>query len=214
MVFLGVLGLLAAPGVGWGDHGEVHGYCVDGVPVVTYWPEKYAGKEFYEPGCLGGNLVVYQTEAVAGVDVVDRVPPADFGGWATVWLNGDRVVNPYRDVYPYVVLSSSRTLIPIRMVTEAMGGTADWDGVAGRVTIRLGERYMEMTIGSAEAIANGGPVTLDQPPIIWKDRTMVPLRVLAEAFGATVTWVPESFRVYVTLHGVTCRSDYCMRLWE
>lgn len=214
MVVLISLALMTAPGIAGADHGGIHGYCTDGIPTVTYWPEKYQGKDYYEPTCLGGILAVSRTDQLPGIDAVTKERPSDFGGWATVLLNGETVTNPYRDVFPYVVLSTGRTLIPIRMVTEAMGGTAHWDEAGAKVTIRLGELYMEMTIDESDAIANGVPVKLEQAPIIWKDRTMVPLRVLAEAFGSTVTWVPESLRVYVALAGVTCQPNYCVKLWE
>lgn len=215
VVVLLVLGLVVAPGAVVADHGGAHGYCVDDVPVVTHWPEKYQGSEYHEPICVGGNFAVAETfESTEFVELGTRDQPADFGGWARVWLNGVALTNPYRDVFPYVVHSSARTLIPIRMVTEAMGGTATWDGAGDRVTIRLGERYMEMTIGQPDAIANGVAVTLDQPPMLWKDRTMVPLRVLAEAFGATVIWDPKASAVYVTLEGVTCQPGYCVKLWS
>ncbi|MBQ4151217.1 MAG: copper amine oxidase N-terminal domain-containing protein [Clostridia bacterium] len=38
---------------------------------------------------------------------------------------------------------------------------------------------------------NGVTVDFDTPPILIKDRTMVPMRKTFEALGATVDWVPE-----------------------
>lgn len=207
---MGALGLLAAPGAVQGDHGGIHGYCVDGLPVVLEWPERYKN---FEPECDGDRVDAVNRNPIPGRPGIERERPPDFGGWATVWLNGVKVVNPYEDAWPYVVQSTGRTLIPIRVVTEAMGGEAIWNHEEQEVTIRLGERYMVMTIGSPQAIANGEAVILDQPPLIRNGRTMVPLRVLAEAFGATVDWVMEGARVEVTLTGVTCRERYCHHGW-
>lgn len=207
-----VASALTSPSHVLAEHGDIHGYCKDGVPVVTEWPAKYRGKEHFQPTCNGNILGVIRTDSLApGRDAIVYERPPDFDAWATVWLNGVRVINPYQDVLPYVVKTTGRTLVPIRMVTEAMGGTASWDDVTSAVTIRLGDGYMEMIIGNASAIANGQTVVLDQPPVIWKDRTMVPLRVIAEAFGATVSWASEAYRVDVDLEGVPCQPGYC---WE
>lgn len=204
--------------VGWGLVGapvlatteEYEGYCEDGVPVVISWPEKYKN---FEPECDGDRLDAINREPIPGRPGIDRERPPDLDHWATVWLNGYRVVNPYEDAWPYVVQSSGRTLIPIRVVTEAMGGEATWNDMTREVTIQLGDKYMIMTIDSPRAMANGEAVLLDQPPLIWNGRTMVPLRVLAEAFGATVAWVKDGARVEVSLPGVVCRERYCHPGW-
>lgn len=203
-------GLVGAPGVVVATAEEYEGYCENGVPVVILWPEKYKN---FEPECDGDRLDAINREPIPGRPGIDRERPPDLDYWATVWLNGYRVANPYEDAWPYVVKSTGRTLIPIRVVTEAMGGEAIWSDVTREVTIRLGEKYMVMTIDSPHAMANGETITLDQPPLIWNGRTMVPLRVLAEAFGATVTWVAEGARVEVAFSGVTCRERYCHRGW-
>jgi hypothetical protein len=189
-----------------GSDGEVHGYCQDGKPVIEELPEKYTD---YRAECDGPMLVVVPTFDRPGAPAVILVPPPDFYAWVEITLNGRVLINPYRDAYPFVIKSTGRTVIPIRMVTEGMGGTAEWNEAAREVTIRLGDKYMVMTIGLPTAIANGRSITLDQPPLIWMDRTMVPLRVLVEAFGAKVNWRNEEKWVEILLPGVQCRQGYC-----
>lgn len=200
--------LVGFSGVSWATHGEVHGYCKDGQPVIQEWPDKY--KDRFHAECAGDIIVVVANEKLGGGPPIETMPePEDFYSWAYVELNGRSVINPYRDIDPFVKKSTGRTLIPIRMVTEAMGGTADWNNDKQQVTIRLLDKYMVMTIGQAEAVANGKPVTLDQPPMLIRDRTMVPLRVLLEAFGATVKWTQETRQIDIELAGVTCAPGYC-----
>lgn len=48
---------------------------------------------------------------------------------------------------------------------------------------------IELTIGSKIIYINDEAVEIDAAPVIRNDRTMVPIRVIAEALGATVTWL-------------------------
>ncbi|MCL1844072.1 MAG: copper amine oxidase N-terminal domain-containing protein [Defluviitaleaceae bacterium] len=50
------------------------------------------------------------------------------------------------------------------------------------------QNIVRLDIGSASAWMAGTPVELDYPPFIAEGRTMVPLRFVAEAMGATVGW--------------------------
>ena len=47
-----------------------------------------------------------------------------------------------------------------------------------------------MQIGNHKITVDGKPIILDQCPVYNErgDRTLVPLRAIAEAFGATVEW--------------------------
>ncbi|MBO5408830.1 MAG: copper amine oxidase N-terminal domain-containing protein [Clostridia bacterium] len=56
-----------------------------------------------------------------------------------------------------------------------------------------------LTIGQTQANVNGETVTNDAAPIIVNDRTMLPIRFVAEQFGATVGWIGETRTVTVTL---------------
>jgi hypothetical protein len=49
-----------------------------------------------------------------------------------------------------------------------------------------------LTIGGTFAYVNGSPVGLDAPAFIDQGRTYVPVRFLAEAFGAEADWTPKN----------------------
>ncbi len=61
---------------------------------------------------------------------------------------------------------------------------------------------MVLTIGEKNATINGETVTNDVAPIILQDRTLIPIRFVAEAFGATVEWNETARAVNVTLGDV------------
>lgn len=102
-------------------------------------------------------------------------------------VNGVRKeIDPGRGTVPITV--QGRTLLPIRAIVEAMGGTVGWDGKANKVTIKMDKTTIVLTIGKKQATVNGKTVTLDVAPQLLNDRTMVPLRFVAESLGAIVEW--------------------------
>ena len=60
-----------------------------------------------------------------------------------------------------------------------------------------------MSIGSNEIIINDKKATIDAEPMIQNDRTYVPFRALAEAFGAEVAYDEATQAVTAELNGVT-----------
>lgn len=211
LIHLIVLGVILLGGGGVGATEKLYeGYCVNGDPVITRWDPSLSPK--YRAVCAG-NVLGLESDMGDAPELAlqpEPEPPEDWSTWADIKLNGKWMTNPYRDVLPYVTTSTGRTMIPIRMVTEGMGGKAEWNDAEQQVTIRLGERYMVMTVGAPHGEANGTPVTLDQPPLIWMNRTMVPLRVVVEAFGAQVDWKASLDLVEITMTGVTCAPGYCL----
>lgn len=60
-----------------------------------------------------------------------------------------------------------------------------------------------MSIGSNEIVINDKKATIDAAPIVQNDRTYVPFRALAEAFGAEVAYDEATQAVTAELNGVT-----------
>ena len=112
-------------------------------------------------------------------------------------LNGiivnDHIV--YSDVEPYI--KNSRTFVPIRFIAEELGYDVKWDGVNRKVTMTEGDTTVELKIGSADMTINGKVVKLDAPAEIRDDRTFVPLRAIAEAFGEKVDFSEDYRAVYI-----------------
>ena len=60
-----------------------------------------------------------------------------------------------------------------------------------------------MSIGSNEIVINDAKAAIDAAPIVENNRTFVPFRALAEAFGAEVAWDEATQAVTAELNGVT-----------
>lgn len=111
----------------------------------------------------------------------------------SVRLNGDKV---YFDQLP--VIENDRTLVPLRAIFEALDAEVLWDGETRTVSATKGEQSVSLTIDDVNATVNGTAVVLDVPTKIINDRTMVPVRFIAQSFGAAVDWAPETRTVIIT----------------
>lgn len=91
------------------------------------------------------------------------------------------------------VIVAGRTLLPIRAVVEAIGGTIEWNATTRTVTIGAGSVTMGLTIGNRMAVVNGATLPIDPQnasvvPLIVGGRTMLPVRFVGEQLGGTVEW--------------------------
>ena len=96
------------------------------------------------------------------------------------------------------LLIEDRTMLPVRAVVEAMGGTVAWDGDTQTVTLARNGVTLRLIIDSNTAYVNDTPETLDTAPIIVNDRTMLPIRFIAESFHFDVEWDEAGQRVIIT----------------
>lgn len=99
-------------------------------------------------------------------------------------------IDPGRTTVP--MIQNGRTLLPIRAVVEALGGTVDWDGEQQMITIHYREYDMSLVLNSRVAQVNGLTMRMDVPPVSIDERTMVPLRFVAEMLGMGVVWNGEN----------------------
>ena len=96
------------------------------------------------------------------------------------------------------VIISDRTLLPVRAIVEAMGGTAEWNESERTVTLTKGKDVIRLVIDEPEAYLNDEAEVLDSPPVIINGRTMLPIRFIAESFNFSVEWKGEESTVIIT----------------
>ena len=101
----------------------------------------------------------------------------------TVELNGEEL--PLET--PAFVLGN-RTFVPLRGLFEPLGAQVAYDSANRQITIARGPRSVLFTLDSREALVNGQPQTLDEPPLIINGRAYVPARFVTEALGDRVVW--------------------------
>ena len=100
------------------------------------------------------------------------------------------------------IIQDGRTLVPMRAIFEAMGCEVQWEAASQRITasnssktITMNINNVTMRVAEQEGVTN---VTLDVPPQIVGDRTVVPVRAISEALGANVGWDADTRTVTVS----------------
>ncbi|MEA3312953.1 MAG: stalk domain-containing protein [Caldisericota bacterium] len=137
----------------------------------------------------GGNKTVYISFKVIQAPAINIKLKIDS---PIAYVNGKRVD---LDAAPFIVKEASRTLVPIRFISETFGATVEWDGNERKVTIKKSATthhpslLIEMWIDRKTLRVNLEEKTIDVAPlIILPGRTMVPIRFITETFGSTVQW--------------------------
>jgi len=107
------------------------------------------------------------------------------------------------DVPPAII--NDRTMVPIRVISETLNCDVCWDGETQGVTVYRNNHFYQMWINKATAfdldggLAVSDTYTMDVSPMVVNDRTLVPLRAVAELLGADVNWNGETKTVTVDL---------------
>lgn len=89
-------------------------------------------------------------------------------------------------------IKDGRTMVPLRFIAETFGAQVEWipetKGINISLNLKSAVHTIGLQVGNPTAIVDGQVVTLDVAPVIVNGRTFVPLRFVAEAFGAKVDW--------------------------
>ena len=81
-------------------------------------------------------------------------------------------------------------LLTFTLMLSSLGAVFAADGADAKVEISF-------KVGDSTLTINGTPVTVETPYIAGDGTTLVPLRVITEAFGAVVTWEGETKTIYL-----------------
>jgi len=102
-----------------------------------------------------------------------------------ILANNTTIVN---DVAPVIV--GDRTLVPIRVITELLGGSVAWNADTRTVTLKIDGQILSMTID--QEIPGFGTSA-----IIMNNRTYVPVRYVMEKMGAEVEWIAATRQIII-----------------
>lgn len=100
----------------------------------------------------------------------------------------------------YVV--GGRAFAPVRYVADVLDinqNNVIYDRESGMVSLLKGNKVVQVTVGSDQLSINGVPVTMDTNPFLNGNDVMVPLRWVANAFGATVTFDAKTGKIVISL---------------
>jgi hypothetical protein len=96
------------------------------------------------------------------------------------------------------VMQQGRVLVPLRGVFESLGAEVNYMAPTHTIQAVRGTTRVELPLGGRTAIIDGRQAVLDVPAMTVGGRTMVPLRFVSEALGATVDWQAATQTVAIT----------------
>ncbi len=158
---------------------------VSGLSVVQNG--QYNDGDFSDVAATVEDYVVITTPAddAAGVNATFTA------GQASYTVDGQTVE---MDVAPFID-SNNRMLVPIRYAANAMGvsdSNIQWNGYTQTGTISGAMGVVQVTVGSTNLITSNGTITMDTVAVNTNDRIYVPVRYIANALGASVSWDPAT----------------------
>ena len=99
------------------------------------------------------------------------------------FLNGNAAAIDNQGTKPIIL--KSRTMLPLRFVSEKLGAKVTWTDNKKPIVITLNGKKVSLTIGTKKmtVVKNGKTTTktLDAPATLHKGRTLVPIRAISEA---------------------------------
>jgi exopolysaccharide biosynthesis protein len=90
------------------------------------------------------------------------------------------------DVPP--IIREGRTLVPFRAIFETLGLEVQYIEQTKTIIGTKEDTEIVLRVDSDKAVVNGKEVNLEVPAVIVKDRTMIPVRFIAENIGLEVGW--------------------------
>ncbi|MDR0469936.1 MAG: InlB B-repeat-containing protein, partial [Peptococcaceae bacterium] len=101
-----------------------------------------------------------------------------------------------------------RTLVPMRIIFEALEAEVYWDSESGTVTAVKDDVIIKVAIGDTHINVDGILTAMGVAPVILDGRTLVPVRFISEALGCGVRWDGDTQTVFVDSNVDLCSHDY------
>ncbi len=107
-----------------------------------------------------------------------------------------------KDIKNTPIIVDGRTMLPLREIAAQIGVTDDDEHIKwnpGQKTIYLadGDTVINLKIDDKTATINSEKVNLDVAPIIYADRTYIPVRFVSQSFGREVVWDGSTKSVFI-----------------
>jgi phosphonate transport system substrate-binding protein len=97
-----------------------------------------------------------------------------------------------------LVNDQGTVMVPMRPIFEALHAEVTWNDDDHSVTAEKEGTSVQLVLGSPFAYINKGAVVLSRIPYVTNGSTMIPVRFIAEVFGAKVSWNAGNQRVTIS----------------
>lgn len=143
-------------------------------------------------GLKGIYLIPFNYKYDSAIVVSDTITPIKYKAKEIEFIVGSKSFTvdgetKEFDSIPYI--KNDRTYVSVRFITEALGASVEWLNDTQEVIIRSEECNLRLQIGSKKFIVNDEDIDWnDVAPEIVNDRTMLPIRLIAEYLNCKVLW--------------------------
>ncbi|WP_094092927.1 GH25 family lysozyme [Paenibacillus physcomitrellae] len=97
-----------------------------------------------------------------------------------------------------IIISNNRVLVPLRVLTEEMNYTVDWNNGDKTITIHNASQTIKLNLNRLEAVADGQTIQLSAAPVLSGNTAFVPIRFVGEQLGSVVAWESATKSVKIT----------------
>jgi len=181
----GMLGHHAMLIVGWRSDGRWI--------VVNSWSN--------ERGYKGLYYIPFAYRFIEGWSISDNITPLRTkAGKVNLWIDSPNmdIDGTIKVIDSAPILAGDRTLEPVRVITEALGASVEWNAPTQTIVVRSPEAVINMKIGDSTYTINGSVKQMDTCPIIGAgDRTLVPIRVISETLNCDVSWEEATQKITI-----------------
>lgn len=174
-------------------------YYIDGKWVASSNTMPYT-KTLDMSACAAGNHTLKVVAEADGAEVYSKTYTVTGAGAQQKTSDEIKVTVDGRelgftDQKPVII--DGRTLVPLRAIFTALGADVNWEQSTSTAVANKGADTIKISIGSNKLYKNNAEKVLDVPAQLINDRTMVPVRAIAEAFGSKVDWNNETRTVII-----------------
>ncbi|MHB9004888.1 MAG: stalk domain-containing protein [Coriobacteriia bacterium] len=173
---------------------EVLGYQIDGAGnkrIQNSW-----GKTLGD----GGRMILFKDFPVIEMHVLTDIAEPAYKDIVALAVGSKlyKVDFAEKEMDTVPVMRDNRVFVPVRFVAEALGATVVWNEQTEQVHIVFKDKSVTMQIGWQNYTIDGEPYIMDVAPYVdTNDRTMVPVRFVAEAFGCKMVWEEQKQTVRI-----------------
>ncbi len=123
---------------------------------------------------------------------------------ATIILNGEK-----QNFSVPTISYQDRTLVPMRELFEKLGTEVIWNGENQSITAITSTKEIVMAINNQFVLSRGVHLVIDVPPMLYNDRTVVPLRFVCEQLHLNVEWDGSTNTITLTSKGnVSLKEEF------
>jgi len=143
-----------------------------------------AGSALVQSDFTGRNYITREVAAECVTPAPDIGNRVELKIGSTIYRSGNKAGQ--LQVAPYLV--NGQTYMALRDLAVLLGAEIDWDDAKQSVNLIKGETSAEFFIGSTSYLFNGKASTMAEPVALKQGFTVLPVRFIAELFGANVGW--------------------------